>query len=98
MLGITRYIPFIFSIFILILINNLIGLIPYSYTITSNLIYTIYISTTIIIGITIRGITKHNIKFFLLFIPSGLSGNTVFIIPLIFLIEFISYLDRKSVV
>lgn len=94
MIGKTKYIPMIYSIFIMILINNIIGLIPYSLTITNHIIYTIYISSSIIIGITIRGIEKHRIKFFRLFIPSGLTGNTVYILPLIFIIEIISYISR----
>lgn len=94
MIGETRYIPMIYSIFIMILINNIIGLIPYSLTITNHIIYTIYISSTIMIGVTIRGIIKHRIKFFNLFIPSGLTGNTIYIIPLIFIIEIISYVSR----
>ena len=52
-------------------------------------------SLSIIIGITIIGFKKYSFKFFKLFIPSGLSnGPTKYIIPLIFLIEFISYLSR----
>lgn len=94
MIGITKYIPIIYSIFIMILINNIIGLIPYSLTITNHIIYTIYMSTTIIIGITIRGIQKHGIGFLRLFIPSGLTGNTIYILPLIFIIEIISYISR----
>lgn len=96
MIGKTKYIPIIYSIFIMILINNIIGLIPYSFTITSHIIYTIYMSITIIIGITILGIRKHKWKFINLFVPSGLSNSssTKYIIPLIFIIEIISYLSR----
>lgn len=94
MLGKTKYIPLIYSIFIMILINNIIGLIPYSYTITSHIIYTIYISSIIIIGTTYIGIVKHKLNFYKLFIPSGLTGGTIYIIPLIFIIEIISYISR----
>lgn len=88
----TKYMPLIFYIFIFILINNLLGIIPYSFTTTSHFIITITMSLSIIIAITIIGLYKHSFKFFTLFIPSGL--NIKIIIPLIFIIELISYLSR----
>ena len=70
-------------------------LIPYSFTTTSHIIITLLISTSVIIGITIIGIYKHKYKFINLFIPSGLNqGITKYIIPLIFIIEIISYISR----
>lgn len=90
-----KYIPILYTLFLFILINNILGLIPYSFTTTSHIIINITMSLSIIIGITIIGFKKHSFKFFKLFIPSGLSnGPTKYIIPLIFLIEFISYLSR----
>lgn len=95
MVGLNKYTPLIYSIFFFILTNNIIGLIPYSFTTTSHLIINLTFSLSIIIGITLIGVYKHSYKFFNLFIPSGLSkGPTKFLIPLIFLIEFISYLSR----
>lgn len=95
MIGKTKYIPMIISIFLFILISNLIGLIPYSFTTTSHIIITLLISMGVVIGITIIGIGKHKGEFINLFIPSGLNqGFTKYIIPLIFLIEIISYLSR----
>lgn len=95
MIGINKYTPLIYSLFLFILINNVIGLIPYSFTTTSHLVINLTLSLSIIIGITLIGLYKHSYKFFNLFIPSGLSkGPTKFLIPLIFLIEFISYLSR----
>jgi ATP synthase subunit 6 len=91
-LSFTKFIPFIFYLFIFILINNLIGIIPYSFTTTSHFIITTTMSLSIIIGITIIGIYKHSIKFLNLFIPSGLTIKAI--IPLIFIIEIISYLSR----
>lgn len=88
----TKYLPFILYIFIFIIINNLIGIIPYSFTTTSHFIITITMSLSIIIGITLIGFYKHSFKFFYLFIPSNL--NIKIIIPLIFIIELISYLSR----
>lgn len=90
-----RYIPFSIIIFLFILTNNVIGLIPYSFTTTAHFIMTITMSLTIMIGVTIIGITKHKFKFINLFIPQGLNeGFIKFIIPLIFFIEILSYLIR----
>lgn len=88
----TKYLPMIFYLFMFILINNLLGIIPYSFTTTSHFIITLTMSLSIIIAITLIGFYKHSIKFFTLFIPSGL--NIKLIIPLIFIIELISYLSR----
>lgn len=90
-----RYIPLTIILFLFILTNNIIGLIPYSFTTTAHFIMTITMSLTIMIGVTLIGIFKHKHKFILLFVPSGLSkGGMKVIIPLIFFIEIISYLIR----
>jgi ATP synthase subunit 6 len=96
MIGKTKYLPLIFSLFIFVLLNNLLGLIPYSFTVTSHIIYTGFMSLSIIIGITILGFSKHKWNFFSLFVPAGLSqsSSTKYIIPLIFIIEIISYISR----
>lgn len=91
-----RYFPFLFSLFLFILINNLIGMVPYSFTITSHFIVNLTLSLSIMIGVTLIGIYKYKFYFIKLFIPSGL-GDQIFIkimIPLIFCIEIISYLSR----
>ena len=88
----TKYFPIIFYLFMFILINNLLGIIPYSFTTTSHFIITITMSLSIIITLTLIGFYKHSFKFFTLFIPSGL--NIKAIIPLIFIIELISYISR----
>ncbi len=91
----VKYIPLIFNIFLFILLNNLIGLIPYSFTTTSHIAITLTLSLSIIIGVTFIGFKKHSIGFFNLFIPSGLNQGFIrILIPLIFVIELISYLTR----
>lgn len=85
------FFPFIFSLFIYIVINNLIGLIPYSFAPTSHFIITFSISFAVVIGATILGFQIHNLKFFSLFVPSGCPLG---LLPLLVLIEFISYLSR----
>jgi ATP synthase subunit 6 len=90
-----KYIPFIIAIFFFILTNNVIGLIPYSFTTTAHFIVTITMSLTIMIGVTIIGIVKHKHKFIFLFIPNGLNQGLIkLIIPFIFCIEILSYLIR----
>ena len=86
------YFPFIFSLFIFILINNLIGMVPYSFASTSHFVITFSISFTIVLGATILGFQKHGLEFFSLFVPAGCPLG---LLPLLVLIEFISYLARN---
>jgi F-type H+-transporting ATPase subunit a len=76
-----------------ILINNLIGLIPYSFATTSHFILTFSLSFSIVIGSTILGITIHKFKYLALFVPKGCPLGLV---PLLVLIEFLSYLTRNA--
>jgi ATP synthase subunit 6 len=93
--GMKKYIPLLGGMFIFIMINNGMGLIPYTFTITSHIIITITMSITIIIGVTIIGVVKHKGKFIRLFIPSGLNeGKIKYIIPVVFMIELVSYIIR----
>ncbi len=86
------YFPFIFSLFMFILVNNLIGMIPYSFASTSHFILTFAISFTVVLGATILGFQEHGVKFFALFVPAGCPLG---ILPLLVIIEFISYLTRN---
>lgn len=86
------FFPFIYSLFVFILINNLIGMIPYSFSSTSHFILTFSLSFSIVIGSTILGFEKHGLKFFSLFVPAGCPLS---LLPLLVLIEFISYLARN---
>jgi F-type H+-transporting ATPase subunit a len=86
------FFPLISSLFIFILINNLVGMVPYSFAPTSHFIITFSISFTIVIGATILGFQIHALKFFSLFVPSGCPLG---LLPLLVLIEFISYLSRS---
>lgn len=85
------YFPFIYSLFIFILVNNLLGMVPYSFASTSHFILTFSLSFTIVLGATILGFAKHGFEFFSLFVPSGCPLG---LLPLLVLIEFISYLSR----
>jgi len=86
-----RYIPMVFSIFFFLLVSNLLGLIPCSYTITSHLVVTFAMSLTLFIGINIICYKKHKLHIFSLFLPQGTSTGLAFLlVP----IEFISYVFK----
>ena len=85
------YLPFIYALFFFIIISNLSGNVPYNYTLTTSLIVSIGLSFTIFIGVTLLGLIKHQLHFFSYFIP---SGTPLGLVPLLVLIEFISYLAR----
>lgn len=86
-----QYFPFVVSIFFFISLLNSIGLIPYSFTLTSHIIITFSLSFAIYIGINIICIKKFGLKFFSLFLPSGTS----FVLALLLVpIELISYIFK----
>ena len=89
--GGKKYFPFIFSLFMFILFGNLLGMIPYSYTFTSQIIVTITLALIIFIGVTLIALIKHKLKFFTFFFPSGVP---IALAPLLIPIEIISYLMR----
>ena len=86
-----KYFLFIVLIFSFILFSNLLGLIPYSFTVTSHLVITFTLSFSIFIGITLIGVFKHKFNILSLFIPA----NTSFFLSLILVpIEFISFIAK----
>jgi F-type H+-transporting ATPase subunit a len=86
-----KYFPFIYSIFFYILIANLISNVPYSFAVTASGIVSLGLSLTIFIGVTILAFSIHGLKFFAFFIP---SGTPLSLVPLLVLIELVSYLAR----
>jgi len=84
-----HFFPLVFSIFFLLLSINLIGLIPYSFTLTSHLIVTLTLSLSIFIGINIICVRLHGINFFSLFLPTGTSVVLAFLLVPIELISYI---------
>jgi F-type H+-transporting ATPase subunit a len=85
------YFPFIITIFLFIMFSNLIGLVPYSFTITSHIIITFTLSLTIFIGVNIISISIYKLKMLSLFIPANTSiGLAFLLVP----IEFISYIFK----
>ena len=90
-LGKEIYLPFIYSLFFFILIANLFGNVPYSFTITTSIMVSIGLSFTILIAVTILGLSIHKLHFFWYFVP---SGTPLALVPLLVLIEMVSYLAR----
>jgi len=86
------YFPFIYTLFIFILMNNLIGMVPYSFASTSHFILTFSLSFTIVLGVNILGFTTHGLKFFSILVPAGCPLP---LLPLLVFIEFISHLARN---
>ena len=85
------YFAFIFSLFMFVLFCNMFGMIPYTFTVTSHIIVTFILASFIFIGVTIIGFMKHGFGYLKLFVPSGVP---VVLLPLIVVIEIISYLSR----
>jgi len=89
--GAKSFFPFIFTLFMFVLFCNMIGMLPYSFTVTSHIVVTFTLAAVIFIGVTIIGFMKHGIKYLELFVPKGVP---IALLPLILVIEIISYLAR----
>ena len=85
------YFPFIFSLFVFILFCNMVGMLPYSFTVTSHIIVTLTFAIFIFLGVTILGFIIHGFKYLKIFVPSGVP---IVLLPIISIIEIISYLSR----
>jgi F-type H+-transporting ATPase subunit a len=86
-----RYFPIIFSLFMFILVGNMLGMIPYSFTFTSHIIVTFVLAFVVFVGVTILGFARHGFHFFSFFVP---PGAPIWMWPLLIPIEVISYLSR----
>ena len=85
------YFSFIFSLFIFVLFCNMVGMLPYSFTVTSHIIVTLAFAMFIFIGVTILGFVIHGFKYLKIFVPRGVP---MVLLPIIMIIEIISYLSR----
>ena len=86
-----QYFPFIFTLFMFIFFGNVLGLIPYGYTFTSQIIVTFAMAAVVFIGVTIIGIAKHGWHFLSFFVPHGVPlPLLVLLVP----IELLSYIIR----
>jgi F-type H+-transporting ATPase subunit a len=86
-----RYFPIIFTLFVFVLIGNMLGMIPYSFTFTSHIAVTFAMALVVFVAVTILGFAKHGAHFFSFFVP---PGAPIFMWPLLIPIEIISYLSR----
>ncbi len=89
--GGMKYFPWIFTIFMFILVLNLLGLVPYSFTVTSHIIVTFALAAMVWLTVTAIGFINHGPGFLKLFVPSGVPW---WLLPIIVVIELISYLIR----
>ena len=86
-----KYFPFVFTIFMFVLIGNMVGMLPYSFTFTSHIIVTFALAAVVFIGVTVIAFIKHGLHFFSFFVIPGLPW---YMLPLLIPIEVISYLSR----
>ncbi len=86
-----RFFPFVFAIFFFVLFSNLIGFIPYSFTVTSQIIITAALALMVFLTVIVIGVREHGAHFFKLFVPPGVP---IYILPLVVAIEIISFLSR----
>jgi len=86
-----KFFPFVFTLFMFVLTLNMIGLIPYAFTVTSHIIITVALAITVFLIVLIYGLSRHGLHFFNLFVPKGVP---IYILPLIVAIEILSFLSR----
>jgi F-type H+-transporting ATPase subunit a len=89
--GGRKFFPFIFSIFIFVLLANLLGMLPYSFTSTSHIVMTFALATMLFIVIIVAAFMQHGLKFFTIFMP---PGAPLWMAPLLITIELFAYLAR----
>ena len=85
------FIPFVFALFMFLLLGNLIGMVPYTFTFTSHLIVTGSLALVVFVMVTLLGFIKHGLHFFNKFVPKGVPGV---LMPLMIPLEIISYFIR----
>jgi F-type H+-transporting ATPase subunit a len=85
------FVVLLYLVFLFIFTSNILGLLPYSITVTSHLILTLFFSLAFFIGNNLIGLCYHKQKYFALFLPTGVP---VLIIPFLILVEYVSYISR----
>lgn len=86
------YVPLIYSLFMFILVANLISMIPYTFAVNSHLVFTLSLSLTLFLGYTILGFYTHKWVYFAMFVP---AGSPLALVPVLVIIELLSYLSRS---
>jgi F-type H+-transporting ATPase subunit a len=86
-----RFFPFVFTIFMFVLTLNMLGLVPYAFTVTSHIVITAALALTVFFTVLIYGLMRHGLHFFNLFVPKGVP---IYILPMIIAIEILSFISR----
>lgn len=86
-----KFFPFVFTLFTFILTVNIIGLIPYTFTVTTHIVITATLALSVFLTVLVYGFWKNGLHFFNLFVPKGIP---IYILPLIVFIEVLSFLSR----
>jgi F-type H+-transporting ATPase subunit a len=86
-----RFFPLVFSLFMFILISNVVGMVPYAFTVASHIVVTASLALLVFFTVLVYGFWRHGLHFFKLFVPSGIP---IYILPLIVFIEVLSFLSR----
>jgi F-type H+-transporting ATPase subunit a len=86
-----KFFPLIFSLFMFICVSNLVGIIPYTFTVSSHIIVTAALALLVFFTVLIYGVYKNGLKFFSIFVPKGVPG---YIVPLVMFIEILSFFLR----
>ncbi|MBI3705436.1 MAG: F0F1 ATP synthase subunit A [Rhizobiales bacterium] len=86
-----RFFPFVFTLFMFILVINLVGLIPYTFTVTTHIIVTATLALSVFATVLVYGFWRNGLHFFNLFVPKGIP---IYILPLIVFIEVLSFISR----
>jgi F-type H+-transporting ATPase subunit a len=86
-----KFFPLVFTLFMFVLVANIIGLIPYTFTVTSHIIITACLALLVFCTVLVYGFWKNGLHFFNLFVPKGIP---IYILPLIVFIEVLSFLSR----
>ena len=85
-----KYFPFVFTLFIFVLCSNFFGMVPGSFTVTSQIAVTLALACLVMLVVILTGFAKHGIRFFMLFVPKA----PIYILPLLIVIEVISFCSR----
>ncbi len=86
-----KFFPLVFSIFMLLTVSNMVGIIPYAFTISSHIIVTVALALLVFVTVLVYGFYRNGLGFFKLFVPQGIP---IAILPLVVAIEIISFLSR----
>jgi len=89
--GSERFMPLIFSLFMFVLVLNMLGMIPYAFAVTSHIIVTFALALLVIGTVIVYGFMAHGTKFLKVFVPSGVPG---WLMPMIVAIEIVSFISR----